>query len=197
MNICPLQKWLSNCMHRHDMNIHALQKWLSNCMHRHHISMRTLQQLLAKLFKTPILHGLLLLLSQTDTMLLFFKPYRHAMRPAAHSRYRKNSSSLHAAAHLLGVDGVVHDAVLVVVVEGALRHVDGQQLVVAAQPVALCVAVRHHARLQHRVVADADACMGIKQTESMSNCRTPRPLQCDMCNHSMHACMVCRQYEAT
>jgi hypothetical protein len=53
----------------------------------------------------------------------------------------------------------VHVSIMVIVVEGALGLVDGQHLVVDAQPVALSVSVAEHTRLQQLVIAEADACV--------------------------------------
>lgn len=59
----------------------------------------------------------------------------------------------------------VHASVVVVVVEGALGLVDGQHLVVDAQPVALRVCVAEHSRLQQLVIAEGNACRGEDSTE--------------------------------
>lgn len=54
--------------------------------------------------------------------------------------------------------GEVHEAVMVVVMVGALGRIGGQEQVVRAQAVALGVRVREYARLQQLVVRVANAC---------------------------------------
>jgi hypothetical protein len=79
----------------------------------------------------------------------------------------------------------VHVSIVVVVVEGTLGLVDGQHLVVDAQPVALSVRVAEHARLQQLVVAEADACVQQRARKLITKAVFPElPLPCSC----MHAC---------
>ena len=61
-------------------------------------------------------------------------------------------STRNGKAHLLIPGHEVHEALVVVVVVSRLRSVGGQQQVVGAQPVALCVCVGEDAGLQQLVV---------------------------------------------
>ena len=63
-----------------------------------------------------------------------------------------------ARSHLLIAVGEVHEAIVVVVVVGALGRIGGQQQVVGAKAVALGVRVREDARLQQLVIRVANAC---------------------------------------
>lgn len=55
--------------------------------------------------------------------------------------------------------------VFVAVVEGASGGVDGQHLVVGANAVALGVCIGQRPRLQHLVIAEADACTARRDSQ--------------------------------
>lgn len=85
-------------------------------------------------------------------------------------RHKKiDLGDLHRDAHLLIAMGEVHEAVVVVVVVGALGRIGGQEQIVGAQAVALRVRVREDARLQQLVVRVADACACIMDVTSMQH----------------------------
>lgn len=68
-------------------------------------------------------------------------------------------SSTMRDAHLLIAVDKVHEALMVVVVVGALGCIGGQQQVIGPQAVALCVGVGEDASLQQLVIRVADACI--------------------------------------
>jgi hypothetical protein len=60
----------------------------------------------------------------------------------------------------------IHRALVVIVVECTLWRVGRQHEVVGAQPVALRVRVREHARLQQLVIAVVDTCKLLRESTS-------------------------------
>lgn len=85
-------------------------------------------------------------------------------------------------ADLLIAVGEVHEAIVVVVVVGALGRVGGQEQVVGAQAVALRVCIREDARLQQLVIRVPNACtqqcMCIKPHSHLRSKSTPSDASC-------------------